>query len=441
MIYNIHSRFQVIALLSLLCASAAAQDSTVLKLNLVQAVETGLQNRVEVKNQQLTVQIAENEVAKVRAKNLPQVTASYDNRINTQLQRQFATFPTGPGEIKFGTYSFNVLAFNATQNIFNPANHEDKKINAVLTQLERENLDKIKIDIKLSISQAYYDALLKKEKVRASQFNFAQADAYFKRGHEQLKAGAILDADLAKLELDQLNAQNALDTDTQGYQLSLANLVNQLGLPPGTRLDLTEVAAPDATEKLPDSSTDVSRRIELQLERTRLLANELNLRKQKAGYLPTVSVYGNLTKQQLNNVNYDPFRWALWNQYNYFGFKVDVPIFDGFSKERNRQEYIFRTQQNRNNLIKLQSDLAYELQSAWVELRTAATSLGYAERNYTLARKVMAVDQTRFNEGGITAAELKNTQYSVENAQTNYLNALFNYFVAKLKWLKAKGEW
>ncbi len=411
-----------------------------MKLDMNQAVDLGLKNRIEIKNQQLTIQIAENEVNKIRSKNLPQVTATYDNRINTQLQSQFATFPTGPGEIKFGTYSFNVLAFNATQNIYNPANHEDKKINTALTEVEKGNLEKTKIDLKLAICQAYYDALLKKEKILTSQFNFNQANEYFLRGQEQLKTGAILPSDLTKFELDQLNAQNTLDNDQQAYNLSVINLVNQLGLQLSTKIELTEPIEVNELDKIPDNSGDVNHRIELQLERTQLMVNELNLRKQKASYIPTVSLYGNFTKQQLNNSNYDPSRWSLWNQYNYFGFKVDVPLFDGLTKERNKQEYLFRTEQNHNNLIKLQNDLTYELQSSMVELNTSITSFTYAKRNYKLAKKVMEVDQTRFKEGGITQADLKNTEYSLKNSQTNYLNSIFNYFIAKLKWLKAKGE-
>jgi outer membrane protein len=445
--YRINSIQKVISGIGIILlfpiAMVAQGNTEVMQLDISQAVDLGLKNRIEIKNQQLTIQIAENEVSKIRSKNLPQVTASYDNRINTQLQKNVITsnsFPGGGGTLTLGTYSFNALSVNATQNIYSPTNHEDKKINTVLTQVEQANLEKTKIDLKLAICQAYYDALLKKEKVQTSLFNFNQANEYFLRGQEQLKTGAILPSDLTKFELDQLNAQNTLDNDQQAYQLSIINLINQLGLPLSTKVELTEPIEVNELDKIPDNSGDVNHRIELQVERTQLLVNELNLRKQKASYIPSVSLYGNFTKQQLNNVNYDPSRWSLWNQYNYFGFRVDVPVFDGLTKERNKQEYVFRSEQNRNNLIKLQNDLTYELQSAIVELNTSITSFTYAKRNYELAKKVMAVDQTRFKEGGITQADLKNTEYSLRNSQTNYLNSIFNYFIAKLKWLKAKGE-
>jgi outer membrane protein TolC len=424
-------------------ALIAQEKKEVMKLDLVQAVELGLKNRMEVKNQMLSVALAENEVNKIKSKNLPQINATYDNRINTQLQRNIITsssFPGGGGVLTLGTYSFNVLSINATQNIYSPANHEDKKINAARTEAELNNLQKTKIDLKLSISQAYYDALLKKEKVQTSQFNFDQTSAYFLRGQEQLKNGGILQSDLTKFELDKLNALNALENDKQAQQLSMINLVNQLGLPLSTELELTEPVAAAEFEKVNGNLPDVNNRIELQLEKTQLHINELNLKKQKASYVPTISLYGNYTTQQLNNSNYDPTRLSLWNQYNYFGFKVELPLFDGLTKERNRQEYVLRSEQNRNNLIKLQNDLNYELQSAMIELNTSINNFTYARQNYELAKKVLEVDQTRFKEGAITLADLKNTEYTLRTSQTNYLNSIFNYFIAKLKWQKAKGE-
>lgn len=432
-----------VLILSFSVALMAQEKREPMKLNLAQAVELGLKNRMEVKNQMLSIQLAENEVNKIKAKNLPQLNATYDNRINTQLQKNIITsnsFPGGGGTLTLGTYSFNVLSLNATQNIYNPANHEDKKITAAKTEVEQHNLQKTKIDLTLIISQAYYDALLKKEKVLTSQFNFDQANVFFLRGQEQLKNGGILPSDLTRYELDKLNALNALENDKQAQQLSLINLVNQLGLPLSTELELTEPLVASDFEKANGNFPVLNNRIELQLERAQLRINELNLKKQKASYIPTISLYGNYTTQQLNNSNYDPTRFNLWNQYNYFGFKVEVPLFDGLSKERNKQEYLLRSEQNRNNLTKLQSDLAYELQSAVMELNTSIDNFTYARQNYELAKKVLEVDQTRFKEGAITPADLKNTEYSVRTSQTNYLNSIFNYFIAKLKWQKAKGE-
>ena len=125
----------------MLMISAQAQEY---KLSLTEAIETGLKNKIALKNQQLTVNLAENEEAKTRTKNLPQVTASFDARVNTQLQTQVispeatgGSATSDPIRAQFGTKYYNVLALNANQNIFNPNLRYDKKINSARTELEK----------------------------------------------------------------------------------------------------------------------------------------------------------------------------------------------------------------------------------------------------------------------------------------------------------------
>ena len=69
------------------------------KLSLDDALKMAIDNRFELKNQQLQLRIAEGEEAKLRAKWLPQVNASADMRWNTQLQTSvFKNAPFANGQ-------------------------------------------------------------------------------------------------------------------------------------------------------------------------------------------------------------------------------------------------------------------------------------------------------------------------------------------------------
>jgi len=52
----------------------------------------------------------------------------------------------------------------------------------------------------------------------------------------------------------------------------------------------------------------------------------------------------------------------------------------------------------------------------------------------------MQLDQKRYQEGTITFAALKNTEYSLQNAQNNYINSVYNVLIAQVNYKKAKGE-
>jgi outer membrane protein len=62
------------------------------KITLNEAIQKGIENRIELKTQALNIQIASSENNKIKAKWLPQVSASGDVRWNTQLQTTVLPF-------------------------------------------------------------------------------------------------------------------------------------------------------------------------------------------------------------------------------------------------------------------------------------------------------------------------------------------------------------
>jgi outer membrane protein len=428
-----------------LCGGRLVGQDISLRLSLQEALALGLKNRIELKNQELNLQLAENEINKVKARNFPQLNAAFDERINTQLQTQVLSpqalggLSTEPIKAKFGTKYYNVFAVNGTQNIFNPAIRGDKQIGFARKELESANFEKLKIDIKFSISEAYYDALLKRERTALSLYNLNQSHEFYKRGVEQFKNGTILQTTLDRLELDEMNAVNSKENDEHSYRLSLTNLVNQLGLPLGSVIELAEpIDVTIEPEEAANIVVQAGSRVEVRQEQLQMLVNTLNLKKQIMGYLPVVSLYGNYTLQQFNN-KYDPTNGGLWNPYNYFGLRIELPLFDGFAKERSKQEFKYRLEQNKNNLIKLEYDMAYELQTAALELGNATNRYYYSKRNYELAKKVLDADQVRLREGTITEAELVSVSFSLKSAQINYLESLYNYFISRIRLTRAEG--
>ena len=71
--------------LLLLVFGVNAQEK-VQRLSLDEAMQRALKNRYDVKIQQVNVNISVNEISKVTARNLPQLTSDLDLRYNNQLQ-------------------------------------------------------------------------------------------------------------------------------------------------------------------------------------------------------------------------------------------------------------------------------------------------------------------------------------------------------------------
>jgi len=425
-----------------LIISAQAQEY---KLSLSEAIDTGLKNKIALKNQQLTVNLAENEEAKTRTKNLPQVTASFDARVNTQLQTQVispeaagGSATSDPIRAQFGTKYYNVLALNANQNIFNPNVRYDKKINIARTELEKLNLEKNETDAILSISEAYWDAAFKKVKWETSQLNYQVARDKFLRGQTQFNNGTKLKIDLDKEKLDERTAWQSHRNDSSQYHLALRFLANELNLPLTATLQLTELTESVDGADLSVAESSIANRVEVRTERQQLSIYELSKDKQKALYLPTVSLFANYTVQQFNNA-FDPTDGKFWTPYNYLGVRVEIPVFDGLLKQKSKKEFEYRIEQSNNNIAQLNQQINYEIQAAQWEYENAESNYALASENYTIAKEILKADLVRLEAGTILPVEAKNSEYAMLTAQTNYLNGLYQYMLASLRLQKALG--
>lgn len=422
--------------------SGAAQASVFAQtpLTLQQAITQGLQNRKDLQNQTLALQINENEIQKINARALPKVDASFDARYNAQLQTNVipaGVFGAEARNVQFGTKFNNLLAVNASYDVYNPNTASDKKIALQNIEIEKVNLQKIQIDLKNAITQAYYSVLLNQEKVKFSRENLARTEKYWEEGKVKFANKTILQIDLDKLVLDKENAQMIAEEDAKNLALSKLYLANQIGVE--NSVEISETMDNFMQNALPAAPKGIDNRVELKQEQSRIMLYQANIEKQNKATLPTVSLYGNWSAQNQSN-NFSLIGKNTWFPISYIGAKVSVNIFDGYQKRYNKQEYTLRIQQSQNTISKWRNDYNYEMQSALTEMQNIAQKLTNAKNNITLAKNVLEVDNVRFKEGKITSAELKNTEYSLLNAQNNLITQYYNFLIAQLKYQKAIGE-
>lgn len=410
---------------------------------LAQAIEFGLKNRQDLKNQNINVAIQENEIQKIKSKYMPKVDASLDIRYNTQLQTSVipaGVFGADASNVRFGTDFNTLMGVSATYDVYNSNLKSDKKIAFQNIEIEKLNTQKTQIDIKHNITQAYYQVLLNQEKLKFAKENIIRTTQYLQEGETKRSNGTILQTDLDKLKLDNQNAQMTIDEEEKTLALSKEYLANQMGIGQAVEIseDMTFFINQNTQNTILEAKSTANR-IEIQQEKARVILYDANIYKQNKSNLPIVSLYGNWNMQNLSN-QFEPYNADKWFPFSYVGAKVNFNIFDGFQKKYNKQEYFLKIEQSKNNQIKLQNDFDYELKNALTELKNIDQKLKMAKENISLAQKVLEVDNVRQKEGKITPAELKNTIYALQTSQNNLLVQYYNFLMAKLKYQKAAGE-
>lgn len=430
-------------LIHLFTHSASAQR----RLTLDDALRTAFENRIELKNQQVEIQLAQLEAEKLRARWRPQVSGSADLRWNTQIQTSVikdAAFIPGGGDaiVRFGVPFNNTLTINAEQKIFDAQKKIERQVTQSNVQQREVLLEKIKNDLRLTVTEAYYGVLWAKEKQTLSAQGITRAKAYLAAADEQVIKGTLLPNEAEKLRLDLSNAEFTHKKNQQDYLLSLQNLAYQMGeSPQSVSFELAENLT-QFTSLPAMSTTDATTatRPEIRAELTAMKTNELNIQRQRAAQLPTLSAYGTYGTLQFNDVP-NPLATNTWFNYNFVGLRFNVPIYNGGQTRTNQQEYRLRAQINKNTAEKLKHDFDYEVVNTRNSYQQAVENVMQAQQNVNLAKQILITDQARFDRGTVLLQVLKNSEYSLQTAENNYLRAVYEVLIARVRWQKATGDW
>ncbi len=423
-----------------------AQILTPISLN--DALEQAVQKRIELKIQQTNIAIADNERKKVVAKGLPQITGTLDSRYNSQLQTQILPAAFGastghPGEttpVKFGTTFNTSLAANLTQNIYNPTNAGDKQITHAQAEYQRLSLQLNVVDIKQQVTEAYFLALLWKEKTDLASLNVSRTTENLQTFIQQQSQGTSTVYDKNKAQIDVENAKSEYEQNKRNFQVYLDDLIYKIGNDSLKSISLSDKIDDLFSKYSTDDEEEQLKRPELTLEKKQFEINSLNIKKQNLSYIPTVSLYANYTLQYLNN-SFTPLNTSAkgWYPYNYLGVLINIPIFDGFQKERNKSEFVLRNTLSKYNYQKLIYDYTQESKSAKTTLNNSLIDLNYQKKNLDLSNELYKIDTDRLKNGTIRPTDLASTYYTLQQSQNNYLNAVYNYLVAVVRYKKATG--
>ncbi|MBO0931158.1 TolC family protein [Fibrella aquatilis] len=414
-------------------------------ITLDQALQQAQANRLELTNQQLQLQITANDEARRRATWQPQLTAGADFRWNTQIQRNIVKggfTGSGPDQVlRFGTPINNVLNAQAEQKLYDAQSRIDRSINQVNAENQKLTLESLRITVRQQVTEAYYQAVLNREKIRLSERALARAQGYLEQAQTRFAGGTLLKSDLDRFDLDLRNAALTLRNDGRDYALSLDNLRYRINAPQAN-LQTALIPADSLTQLVTrfDSQNGVTtERVEVAQEGLNRQVNLLNEQRERARLLPKVTAYGAYFAQQLADT-FNPFQTGNWYPYNYVGLRLSVPVFDGRQARLNRQDYVQRAQISQNTAQRLQNDFDYEMRSAQNTLQQAQENLAQTRLNITQAQQILEVDKVRFAAGTLLMADFRNSEYSLQQAENNYLRAVYDILLGQLQVRKATGQ-
>lgn len=424
---------------ALLLASplVSAQNQT-----LDQLITKALTSNYSVQSSRLDELRTETQIEQVKASARPQVNLVGDYRRYIKIPGQVV--PSSAFGGPEGSYS--VLAFGlpynlstsvqATQQVYNPLLLIALKTAKVNREVSALQTQKTKEDVAYNVSAAYYNLQTISQQIAFLRSNLTATERLIRitelRRQNQLAQGIDVD----RLQLSKTSSQTQIESLQATYNQLLNTLKFLTGTPQTDSLPV-QTAIEETTPVTPANEFTINRTDLLLLDRQKVL-NALDQRTIRAGFVPTLSLYGTANStvyaiggdnSYLKNV---PGYWA--------GLQLNWSLFDGFARKA-------KLSQNRIDNQKLDVQLRQTQESVSMDIANARSQFLVQQRNLstnrsqvTLAEKVYTQTQLQFKEGTIDITDLVQAENSLRDAQNNYLNTLVSLRSAELDWKKATGS-
>ncbi len=431
--------------LSLAFSARAQQKDTSANFSLKEAIDFALQHQLNVLNAKIDEQIAINTVKKTIGIGLPQINA------NASFQ-DFLTLPTSllPGEIfgqpgtqipvRFGVKYNSSLGLEASQLLFDGSYLVGLQASRTFKELSVKNTRRTKIETAVAVTKAYYSVLVSNEQLTLLDANLERLKKALNDTKALYKNGFV-----EKIDVDRLSVlNNNLITERENIIRLLALNVNllkfQMGMNINSDLNLTDKISNISTEKpvfLTEGAT-FKNRIEYSLLQTQKKLNELDAKRYKSQFLPSLIAFGS-TSSNFQSNSFGPLFDRNFPT-TVVGLRLAIPLISGGQKTyqlRNAKLEITKTQ---NVIDNLENAINLEVKQAQTVYLNGQQSLENQNRNMDLAKEVLRVTRVKYEQGVGSSIEITTAETALKETQNNYINALYEMLINKVNLDKALGN-
>jgi len=467
----LHRSLTYLLLATLLPLFALGQDADTKTYSLKEAQDQAVKNNTQVKLAALDVNIASKTVQSVGANVFPQIgaTGSLNNYIDIPTSVVPAdafgfpawfnqwivdvgestaippNLPSGSGgeftELQFGSKYNSTIGLTVNQLIFDGAYIIGLKAAKSFVEVQTLTLSKTQIEVKSMVTEAYYAVLIAQQNVEILSRNLASTKTTFSESEELFSAGFIEKTALDQIKLLASNMEISYNTATEQLQISKKLLNYQMGLPLEEAISLSEELNSLADLSMGYSLDDPfnsENHIDYQMAQTQINLMELNKKKERFTYLPTVGGFFNYQRSAFSNeLNFIGGKWyptMIW------GLSLNVPIFGGFGQAANLKIAGLQLEKAQMQQTQISDGLKLREASARLAFTSALSLYLNQKENLELAESIREKTGIKFKEGLASSMELTQAENQFFSTQGAYVQSVFSLLNAKIDLEKVLGK-
>jgi outer membrane protein TolC len=427
----------VVILLSaiLICGTfSAAQEPTPYRLTLRDAIQKALQANLNVLVANTRIEEAEGtRMRRLSAALLPRVQLqSYANLQNRDLSAFGISLPGVPEVV--GPFSNFDSHLYAEQNIVDLQSYRGWKASDRALAASKMDYQDARDLIVRSIANLYLNGQSAAARVDAAQSRVTASNALYKLAKDKHDAGTATGVDVLRSQVQLANDKQALLVAQNQYKRSLLALARNLGMSPGTPLELAEplryqhLAQPEAEHLVPSALLLRPDYLSLASQRQALVEQQ---RASRARYYPKLSING----------SYGGIGRSIGGMQGtgIIQGEVDITVFDR-DRGGEAQEVASRVKRIDDQIADLRRGIEEEIREALLNLESAAEQVAVAREGQDLAQRELELAQDRFESGTTNNVEVVTAQDELARARENYILAVSSHVDAKFALARAAGD-
>lgn len=403
-----------------------------LKLTLKEAIERGLASNLRI----LAAGTRMDEAAGARERRLaallPRARAEAVASLQNRNLRAFGLSAPGipPVVPPFSTYD---MRFYAEQPLFDLQSRRALQASERQQVVAREDYQDIRDLIIRQVAGLYLSAQAAAARAEAAQSRVVTAEELLRLARERRSAGVATGVDVLRAEVQLANERQRLLEARNETQQALLQLARNIGLRPGTPLELADVLrfqpvdTPAVEAALAGSLTARADYRSLVAQREALT---LQQKSSQARYLPKVSIsgdYGGIGRSFGEIRGSGALRGG-----------ISITLFDR-DRKGEQMEIASRLRRLDYQLADLRLGIEQEVRAVMLDLDSTAEQVAVAERGRELAERELELARERFASGVANNVEIVSAQDALARAMENHILAVSRHTDAKIALARALG--
>ena len=423
-------------------AAAALPNFLTRPLTLADCLDIALQQNAAVLKSKADLEATYGVVVQTRAIALPKLQGTGQYGYTDQIES--LDIP-GRGETAFQKPSSWSAGLRIVQSVYEGGRIRSALHTAKLTKQQALfQHQTVIMDTLLQVRTAYYDVLLADKQILVQEASVKLLQNELEDTTRRFNVGTVPRFNVLRSEVEVANAKPKLIHARNSYRIAKDNLANLLGY----RVPISvgniplrlvgQLEAEPYTIDLPTALAQaLENRSELKALRKAEALRQEDIKSAKAGYLPSVQIYGGYGWRSSSFQDDLAADVAGWNA----GAQVTWNFFDGLLTKGKVQQAEALHERSKIDLDDATRQIELDVRTAYSSFMDAQEVLESQKKVVEQAEEALRLATAREEAGTGTQLDVLDAQTSLTQARTTQIQALHDYEVARARLERAVGAW